>query len=493
MVTDIQVKKLKKYLSQGKTLEVASSKAGMDEKTGRKYRDNDLLPSEIQVGRTRDWRTRVDPFDAIWQDVIPYLESNEGLEAKTLFEHFQRAHPGCFSDGQLRTVQRKVKNWRATKGPGREIYFPQQHHPGKLSQSDFTHMSKLQISIAGQPFDHLIYHFVLTYSNWETGVICFSESFESLSEGLQKSLWKLGGTPQQHQTDRLSTAVNKPENPEEFTRGYQALLKHYKLQGRKTNPSSPHENGDIEQRHHRFKKAVDQVLMLRGSRDFNSRKEYEQFLEKLFSQLNSGRQSRFLEEQAMLRPLPPRKLDTCSRFDVRVGPSSTIRVKHKVYSVNSSLVKEMVNVRLYAEHLEVWYGQNLIETLPRIRGNNHYIQYRHVIDWLVRKPGAFENYRYRKDLFPTSRFRTAYDSLCESHSIYKAGCEYLYILQLAARENEDAVDSVLRFLIDQEEEINGVQVETILRSGQALEPATDVSIQAVKLEGYDLLLQEVLG
>ncbi len=493
MVTDIQVRKLKKYLSQGKTLDVASSKAGMDEKTGRKYRDLGKLPSEIHAERIRDWRTREDPFDEIWQEALLFLENNEGLEAKTLFEHIQRTHPGCFSDGQLRTFQRRVKNWRATAGPGREVYFPQKHHPGKLSQSDFTQMDKLQITICGQPFDHLIYHFILTYSNWETGKICFSESFESLSEGLQKSLWDLGGVPQQHQTDRLSAAVNKPGTPEEFTSRYQGLLNHYKLEGRKTNPSSPHENGDIEQRHHRFKRAVDQALMLRGSRDFNSRKEYEHFLQKLFSQLNSGRRDRFLEEQAILRPLPARKLDTCSRIDIRVGPSSTIRVKHKVYSVNSRLIKETVNIRLYAEHLEVWYGQKHIETIPRVRGNSHNIQYRHVIDWLVRKPGAFENYRYQKELFPTSQFRAAYDSLCECHSVIKAGKEYLCILQLAARENEEAVDSILRHLIDKQLNINSAQVEAILRSGQQIEPITDVSIQAVTLTGYDQLLQGVHG
>ncbi|BCL63165.1 hypothetical protein DGMP_38580 [Desulfomarina profundi] len=327
MVTDIQVRKLKKYLSQGKTLEVAAARAGMDEKTGRKYRDNGKLPSEISAERVREWRTRKDPFEGIWPEVLQFLETNEGLEAKTLFTHFQRIYPGSFGDGQLRTFQRRVKTWRCTEGPGREVYFPQVHVPARLSQSDFTDMSQLQISIGGQPFDHLIYHFVLTYSNWETGTICFSESFESLSEGLQKSLWKLGGVPEQHQTDRLSAAVNKPDNPEEFTRGYQGLLAHYKLQGRKINSSSPHENGDIEQRHHRFKKAVDQALMLRGNRDFTTRKEYELFLQKLFAQLNCNRQERFQEEQSMLRPLPSGKLDTCTRFEVRVGPSSTIRVK----------------------------------------------------------------------------------------------------------------------------------------------------------------------
>jgi hypothetical protein len=275
MITDNQARKLMKYLHEKRTLGVAAAKSGMDEKTARKYRDLDRLPNELKAERIRIWRTRENPFEEIWEMVKSFLENNSGLEAKTLFEHLQRQYPGRFSDGQIRTFQRRVKNWRATEGPAREVFFPQVHKPGKLSQSDFTHMGKLGITIGGVLFDHLIYHFVLTYSNWETGTICFSESFESLSDGLQQALWKLGGVPEAHQTDRLSTAVNKPENPEEFTQRYQGLLSYYRLTGHKTQPASPNENGDVEQRHHRFKRALDQALMLCGSRDFATRKEYE--------------------------------------------------------------------------------------------------------------------------------------------------------------------------------------------------------------------------
>ena len=328
MITDNQVRKLKKYLSQGKTLEVSAARSGMDEKTARKYRELNQLPSEIKSSRHRHWRTRKDQFGDIWDEVKSFLDLNEGLEAKTLFQYLQRKYSGRFSDGQLRTFQRRVKTWRALEGPGHEVYFPQKHIPGKLSQSDFTHMNDLGITLGGIPFEHMVYHFVLTYSNWETCRICVSESFESLSEGLQHSLWQLGGVPEQHQTDRLSAAVNKPANPEEFTRRYQGLLDHYKIIGRRINPASPNENGDVEQSHYRFKKAVDQALMLRGSRDFRNKREYETFLEKLLKQLNQGRLSRFKEEQEKLGSLPAKMLDACSSFDVRVGPGSTIRVKH---------------------------------------------------------------------------------------------------------------------------------------------------------------------
>lgn len=487
MVTDRQVRLLMKVLQEEKTLSVASAKAGMDEKTARRYRRLGKTPSEVK--REHTWRTRKDSFSDVWEDVRSKLRLNGGLEAKTLFMDLQRQYPGRFSDGQLRTLQRRVKVWRATEGPPQEVFFDQVYEPGVLCQSDFTSMNKLHITIAGHPFDHLIYHYVLPYSNWETGTICFSESFESLSEGLQNALWELGGVPAAHRTDRLSTAVHKTDHPEEFTRRYKGLMKHYGLQGLKTQAASPHENGDVEQSHHRFKRAVDQALMLRGSRDFADRSEYASFLGHLFKQLNAGRRERFEEELDVLRRLPERRLEACKRSDVRVSRGSTIRVSHNVYSVDSRLIGETVNVRLYVEHLEVWYAQRKAETIPRQRGEGkHYIQYRHIIDWLVRKPGAFENYRYRDDLFPTSRFRMAYDALKKRHSPQKASKEYLRILHLAATENERSVDDALRMLIGENAVITADAVKEMVLSGNKPEPVTDVNIAEVDLGDYDALL-----
>jgi hypothetical protein len=344
------------------------------------------------------------------------------------------------------------------------------------------------VTIQGQVFDHLVYHFVLTYSNWETGTICFSESFEALSEGLQNALWELAGVPKAHRTDRLTAAVQKPDHPEEFTQRYEALLKHYRLEGVKTRPSSPHEIGDVEQRHHRFKRAVGQALMLRGSRDFASRDDYAAFLRKLFSQLNAGRQKRLSEELKVLSALPQQRLDSSRRLRLNVRPSSTIRVYNNVYSVDSRLIKETVQVRLYAEHLQVWYAQRLVDTIPRLRGDGkHRIEYRHIIDWLVRKPGAFENYRYREDLFPTHRFRVAYDWLKQRRPA-RAAKEYLQILHLAARENEAAVDDALRTLINQGQPITLEAVESLVYGQQEVTPATEVNIAEVDLAAYDTLL-----
>jgi hypothetical protein len=473
-------------LGKGNSLAASAAKTDMDEKTAHTYRALGKLPSDIKVDHT--WRTREDPFAEVWQEVKEKLEINPGLEAKTLFEDLQRRYPGRFADGQLRTLQRRVKIWRVLEGPSQEVFFPQVHKPGQLCQSDFTHMNAVGVTIQGQPFDHLLYHFVLPYSNWETGTICFSESFESLSEGLQNALWELGGVPETHRTDRLSAAVQKPDNPEEFTQRYRALLNHYGLKGNKTQPESPHENGDVEQRHYRFKKALGQSLMLRGAGDFSTRHEYAAFLGNLFTQLNQGRNDRLAEEVRILRRLPPRRLDSCKKLHVRVGPSSTIRANHNVYSVHSRLIGAHVAIRLYGEHLELWYAQQRIETIPWLRGEGkHRINYRHIIDWLVRKPGAFEHYRYREDLFPTHRFRMAYDRL-KGHHPSRAAKEYLGILYLAARENEAAVDYALRTLIEKEQPITIGAVETIMGALEQIPSPAHITIAAVDLGAYDALL-----
>lgn len=487
MVTDHQVRRLMRLRTREKTLANAASKAGMDENTARKYLRLGRLPSQVKKPHT--WRTRKDPFQTIWAEAKDFLELNSGLEAKSLFEHFQRENPGEFSDSQLRTFQRKVKRWRALEGPAQEIYFPQEHHPGELCQSDYTCMNSLGVTIQGQRFDHLIYHFVLTYSNWEAGTVCFSESFESLSQGFQNALWKLGGVPRCHRTDRLSAAVHKECNPEQFTARYQALLRHYGIEGAKIRAGEAHDNGDIEQRHHRFKRALEQALILRGSRDFESRQAYEAFLQKLFGQLNAGRKQRLEEELKLMGRLPERRLDDFRWLQLRVGPSGTINVAHNVYSVHSRLKGETVRVKLYGEYFELFYGQKKIERIPRLRGQGrHFIQYRHIIESLVRKPGAFENYRYRDDLFPTIRFRMAYDYLWEKNP-GKAAREYLEILHLAARETESGVDKALRWLFENEIPVSLEVVKEMLETDNDLNPHQEVNVDEVSLSQYDELLR----
>lgn len=353
----------------------------------------------------------------------------------------------------------------------------------------------MKITICGQHFRHLLYHFVLTYSNWETGTVCYGENYESLSQGLQNALWELGGVPKEHQSDRMSAAVNRlgSDQKAEFTQRYQGLLSHYRLVGRKIQPARPNENGDVETRHYRFQKCLDQALKLRGSRDFGSREEYEAFLGKLFKQLNAGRRDRFLEELKVLRRLPASRLEDCRKEQVKVGIGSTIQAGRNTYSVPSRLIGETVEARLYAEYVEVWYAQRCVERMPRLQGRRkHRIDYRHIIGSLVRKPGAFENYRYQSDLFPTSRFRMAYDQLKEAQPS-KASKVYLKILNVAALEGESLVDEALRFLLGEAKTITVQEVSSLVKNGQDIPPATEVQIEEVDLEDYDGLLAEVGG
>jgi hypothetical protein len=295
MIHDHQVRRLRRLDRLGLSKELAAAKAGMSPKTARKYRRLGTLPCEVKR-MDRDWRTRLDPFADVWPQLEAVLQLNPGLEAKTLFADLQRRFPGRFRDSQLRTLQRRVKTWRALHGDPKEVFFAQVHHPGRVAASDFTHCTELRVTIHGTPFDHLVYHFVLTYSNWETGTLCFAESYESLSEGLQNALEELGGVPQFHRTDRLTAAVPPGTEGATFTERYQALLRHYGLHGQAIQAGQAHENGDVEQSHHQFKRALEQALLLRGSRDFGSRDAYEAFLRHLFTQLNANRQLRLAEE-----------------------------------------------------------------------------------------------------------------------------------------------------------------------------------------------------
>ena len=488
MVTDQQVRRLKSLSKREKNQGVAAAKAGMDAKTARKYLRSETLPSER--ARERAWRTRPDPFAEVWEEVSALLEGNAGLEAKTVFEELQRRHGGRFADGQLRTLQRRMKVWRATEGPSKEVFFAQRHEPGRLSASDFTHMTELNVTIQGRSFAHLVYHFVLTYSNWETGTVCYSESFESLAEGLQNAVWEVGQVPQRHRTDRLSTAVNNMSDRAEFTERYEGLLRHYGMAGEKTQAASPHENGDAEQRHHRFKRAVEQALLLRGSRDFGSEADYQEFLYHLFGQLNAGRQQRLREELAVMKQLPERRIESVKRERVRVDSGSLIYVDRNAYSVPSRLIGEQVEARLYLERVEIWYAQRKVAELPRLRGRRkHRVDYRHIIDWLVRKPGAFDHYRYRDELFPTSRFRMTYDVLQEQMPP-RATKEYLRILELAAKDSEEKVDEALLRLLEREDGPVSADAVKQLLAQEAAPGWREVNVAGVDLRLFDELCGE---
>jgi hypothetical protein len=489
MIKDGQVRKLCRLLDAGACLAVAAGRTGMDEKTARKYRDLDRLPSEVV--RPRTWRTRKDPFEAVWPEVLAQLEAEPKLRPFALFEWLQDKYPQRFSDGQRRTFERRVRAWRAGRGPNQEVMFPQVHVPGDLGASDFTCMNTLGITIGRQSFDHMLYHFTLTYSNWEAVSVCFSESFEALSRGLQESLWKLGGVPRKHRSDSLSAAVNNLSEDRDFRARYRDLLEYYRMEPHRINARKAHENGDIESSHGHLKRTIEQALLLRGSRDFATREDYEAFLEEVIAKRNTSRSVRLEQEEAFLGELPPGRLDYRTQVrDIKVRSSSTIQVKRNTYSVPSRLIGHKVDVLIDADCIEVRHGEVIVQRMPRMTGTGkHAVNYRHVIDSLVRKPGAFENYRYREDMFPTSHFRMAYDALCRGRSAKAAAREYLKILQLAARDSQDAVQDALRLAIVNNAPISAEEIRRAVEQHQEVPATTDVVVGAPDLDAFDVLLQ----
>jgi hypothetical protein len=197
------------------------------------------------------------------------------------------------------------------------------------------------------------------------------------------------------------------------------------------------------------------------------------------------------EEIKLLGRLPERRVDDCKKERLRVGPSSTVHIRHNTYSVHSRLIGEWIEARIYASRIEIWYAQTRVDILPRLRGENkHKIQYRHIIEWLVRKPGAFEQYRYRDDLFPSSYFRMAYDALKAHHSSPVASREYVGMLYLAATESEAGVEAALKVLLGTGVPISLAAVKEKVFSGQEFPPVQDVTIEEVDLDSYDDLLEE---
>jgi transposase len=487
MKKDGEIKLLLDERGKGVSQKLAAVRAGVSERTARKYERAGKLPSQMKQQRTH--RTRDNPFVDDWPWVEVQIRDDPALQAKTLFALLCAAFPGRYQEGQLRTLQRHVQAWRVRHGPGQEIMFPQVHLPGRMAQSDFTSMNALGVRLAGTLFPHLVYHLVLTYSNVEAIRVCFSESFEALSEGLEHCLWQIGGVPQWHRTDNLTAAVRDLDRDgmHEFTQNYRALLAHYGVQSSANTAGQAHQNGDVEQSHFRFKQAVDQALRVRGSRDFADRGSYERFLAELVRQRNLTRSVRFAADCAALRPLPAAPLDFTRELTVRVSRFSLVRVLLNHYSVPSRLIGATLKVRVRSETLELYHGPAPVLTLPRLSGRNrHRIDYRHLIWSLVRKPGAFANYCYREELFPPTTFRRAYDELLAATPT-KADPQYLRLLHLAASTSETEVELAIKLLREAGRTPTFEAVRDLAGSGKPV-PAPAIAKVVIDLSDYDTLL-----
>lgn len=497
-VSDAQVRKLMEEMSKHGEIGRAARKADMDRKTARKYVKEGKLPSEMTMAR--QWRTREDPFAEHWSEIEERLRQTPELEAKTLFELLQEKYPDRYEPGQLRTLQRRVRQWRAEQGPDKEITLAQKHRPGEAAQTDFTSATELGVTIAGEVFVHLLCVLTLPFSNWQWATVCLSESMAALRRGVQRALFQLGRVPRYHQTDNSTSATHRipggrgleaPVGKRPFNEEYLALMRHFGMTPRTTEVGAKEQNGDVEASNGAIKRRLAQALLVRGCRDFESVEAWQEFVDQVQRKANAARGTPLSEELSSMRELNVARLPEFVEELVQVSEWSTIRVRRCAYSVPSRLMGETVRVRVYEDKLEVYFVDKLQMSCERLRGKHrHRIDYRHVIWSLVRKPGAFARYVYREEMFPSLVFRRAYDAIQTPHHGTKGDLDYLRILHLAASTQEADVQAALELLLGEGRPVTSEAVKAIVMTPARTEvPA--LSLAPVDLGSYDALLAGV--
>jgi hypothetical protein len=468
--------------------EISAAKSGMSIKTARKYLSTNKTPSELK--KDRHWKTRNNVFEENWDSIEAMLHKAPGLQAKTILSHLVSERPDKFNDSHERTLQRLLRKWRANNGSNNNIIFNQTIRPGEQSQSDYTSMNKLCISIQGDTFEHLLFHFMLPYSKWEYASICYSESFDSLSKGYEDAVWTLGYTAPEHRTDNLSAASKRIGSKRVSTDNWKEFMKHYLVTPSRNNPGVSNENGSIEKSHDLLKNDIRQQLMLRGSNDFSSVIEYEGFVQKIITRRNNVRSNKLSEEIKLLKPLPEKKFYAPEILELTVTKSSTIRIDQVTYSVPSRLIGYTLRAYIYQGEIKLYYGTQLICQMPKIDKSktNAVINYRHIIAGLVRKPGAFTNYHYREHLFPSVVFRALYDKLIKTYPV-NGTKQYLQILHIAAINSESEVDAAISILMEDKitPTVNRVKELLYIKSQAKVEVHVDQPV----VKQYDSLLELV--
>ncbi len=416
----------------GDTQETAAAKAGISVRTGRR-----IEKGQRPERQERQWRTRTDPFEGIWaSELVPLLEREPSLTGITLWEYLDDQYPGQYPEQLLRTLQRRVKQWRAIEGPAKAVIFRQSVPAGHQGLSDFTHPDT-PVTIAGEPFKHLLYQFRLAYSGWRyVHIVRGGESYSALADGLQCALYALGGAPQEHRTDSLSAAYINDDEKQRLTLSYNALCKHYGMQGTTNNTGISHENGAIEAPHGSLKRRINQQIKLRGTSDFPTVERYREFIERIVERLNRRCQGRLSEELPTLRKLPPQRTVDYQHLSIKVTTSSTISIKRVLYTVPSRLIGERLNIHLYHDRLVCYLGQKRLITLPRVyparsEDRARRIDYRHVIHSLAAKPQAFRFSQFRDDLLPNAEYRALW-MLAEQQFTPKDACKWMVgVLRIA--------------------------------------------------------------
>ena len=489
-VTDHQMRLFMKHRSTDPT-PVAAARAGFSTATGYRVAADPRSPSEKRAPRGR---RRPDPLAEVFDaEVVPMLKASPGLRSVAVLEELLRRHPELGAEVR-RTLERRIRQWRALHGAEREVIFRQVHEPGRMGLSDFTDLSGLGVTIAGQPLAHRLYHFRLVFSGFEHGhVVLRGESFVALAAGLQDALWSLGGVPAEHRTDSLSAAFRnlEPEVEEDWTARYDALCGHYGMVASRNNRGVAHENGAIESPHGHLKSAVRDALLLRGSRDFDTVAEYRAFIDALVGRRNARNRKRIDVERAVLRPLPMRRVEDGEQAMVTVSSSGGFMLRNVFYTVPSRLIGHRLRVRIHDDRIEVFLGTTHLMTLPRGRGygadrRGHVVDYRHVIYALRAKPGALPGLVYRDQLFPRDAYRRLYDAAMAALP-ERAACKL--VVGALAIAHERGVEADLAAMIDASLTAGTLPDLADLRVRFAPDPDAlpQVTVTLTPLSAYDVL------
>jgi transposase InsO family protein len=470
---------------------IAAGKSGFSRASGYRIEDDPRLPSQKNVPRGR---RRPDPLATLWdEEIVSILKAAPGIRAIAVLEEIRRRHPEI-SANIRRTLERRMRAWRALAGPEREVIFRQEHAPGHLGLSDFTDTSELGVRVLGVVLDHRLYHFRLVFSGYEHAhVVLGGESYVALAEGLQNALWRLGGAPQEHRSDSLSAAFRNLDRDatQDQTQRFHELVCHYGMTPTRNNLGVAHENGSIESSHGHLKKRLEDALLLRGSRDFDDLCSSRGFVDEIIGRCNANNRKRIELERPMLRPLPKRRTADYEDKIVTVTSSCGFSLKRVFYTTPSRFIGHDLRVHVYDDRLECFLGETSVLTLRRGRPvsktkRGHVIDYRHVIHSLRKKPMALKNLVYRDDLFPRPAYARAFEVLPQKVGDKRA-CKLM--VELLALAHERTCEAELAALIEEELDADRLPDLAILRERFGPSPASVpvVKVTFVPLSVYDEL------
>ncbi|MDU3041669.1 IS21 family transposase [Bradyrhizobium sp.] len=428
------------YMNYRLTLspEAAAAKAGFSKASAYRIEGDSLLPSQKKTPRGR---RRPDPLALYWDaEIIPILKAAPGIRVIGVLDEMRRRHPDL-NPNIRRTLEWRINTWRALNGPEQDVIFRQEHEPGRLGLSDFTDTSALGITISDEALSHRLYHFRLAFSGFEHAhVVLGGESFVALAEGLQNALWALGGVPREHRSDSLSAAFRNlaADEREDLTQRYAALMGHYGMAPTRNNTGIAHENGSIESAHGHLKRALEDALLLRGTRDFATLDAYRAFVDEVVGRRNANLAKRIALEKEVLASLPKGRTTDFEEKVIPVTSSGGFILRRVFYTVPSRLIGHRLRVRIFDDRLECFLGATPVGTLRRGRPvsesqGGHVVDYRHVIHALRRKPMAFASLVYRDQLFPRAAYKRLFDTLRE-HGDDRRACKVTVELLALAHE-----------------------------------------------------------